>query len=102
MRGKSSDVRSCGDVALAACYDVSRGRSSVVTCFTPNLASACKPIFFHNLSRIERVTFASAIRNGPGILILTAPKRAARMGKQDLNALVSLTEQQETCALYFR
>jgi hypothetical protein len=43
-----------------------------------------------------------AFGNGPGTLILTAPKRAARVPKQDLNALVPLTEKQETCALYFR
>jgi hypothetical protein len=42
-----------------------------------------------------------AFRNGPGTLILTAPKRAARVAKQDLNLLVPLTEKQKTCALYF-
>ena len=42
-----------------------------------------------------------AFRNGPGTLILTAPKRAARVPKQDLNVLFHSTKQQETCALYF-
>ena len=34
-----------------------------------------------------------ALRNGPDTLILMAPKRAARVPKQDLNVLVPLTEQ---------
>ena len=42
-----------------------------------------------------------AFRNGPGTLVFTTPKRAARVAKQDLNVLVPLTEKQETCALYF-
>ena len=33
-----------------------------------------------------------AFRNGPGTLILMAPKRSARVAKQDLNLLVPLTE----------
>ena len=42
-----------------------------------------------------------AFRNGPGTLILTTPKRAARVAKQDSNALVPLTEEQETCTVHF-
>src|SRR5882672_12315428 len=42
-----------------------------------------------------------AFRDSPGTLILTAPKRAARVAKQDFNGFVPLTEKQETCALYF-
>ena len=42
-----------------------------------------------------------ALRNGPGTLILTTPKRAAQVAKQDLDVLVPSAEKQDLRSVFW-